>query len=77
VPHDRPKQLWVRELHPQARQWLSAPTLPPELQAYEKAAPSRCEHNSEQLACLRERFAAVREFRRVKASAIGSLRCWR
>jgi hypothetical protein len=35
VAHDRPKQLWVRALHPQAREILSAPSLPPELEAEE------------------------------------------
>jgi hypothetical protein len=41
--HDRPKQLWVRALEPQARRWLAAQTLPPSLAAFEKppAEPSR------------------------------------
>jgi len=29
VPHGRPKQVWVRALHPQARYLLQAPLLPP------------------------------------------------
>ena len=64
VAHRRPKQLWVRELHPQARQWLSAPTLPEELRVYERRRPCRCEHRPNQLASLRERFAHVSEFRK-------------
>ena len=64
VAHDRPKQLWVRELHPQARPWLGAAALPAALRGYEKALPCRCEHQPEQLASLRERFAAVAEFRK-------------
>ena len=65
VAHDRPKQLWVRLLHPQAREWLSAERLPVELQPYEKPQRARCEHALEQLGSLRERFAAgVKEFRK-------------
>jgi len=64
VAHDRPKQLWVRPLHPQARQWLCAETLPDSLRAYEKPLPCRCEQNPDQLASLRERFAQVSEFRK-------------
>ena len=64
VRHERSKQLWVRALAPQARAWLSAPTLPEKLQAYEKPLPMRCEHAPEQLRSLRERFAAVTEFRK-------------
>jgi hypothetical protein len=64
VAHRRPKQLWVRELHPQARQWLSAPTLPEELGVYERRLPCCCEHRPDQLASLREHFAQVSEFRK-------------
>ena len=65
VPHQRPKQLWVRLLHPQGRQWLSAEKLPQHLQAYEKPLQGRCEHSPEQLSSLRERLAAhVKEFRK-------------
>jgi len=63
-PHDRPKQLWVRTLQPQAREWLSAPALPPRLQAYERALQPRCELALSQIGSLRERFAAVTEFRK-------------
>ena len=35
VEHQRPKQLWVRELAPDARATLHAPVLPPALQAVE------------------------------------------
>ena len=64
VAHDRPKQLWVRQLHLQARSWLCAETLPDSLRDYEKPLPCRCEHGPEQLASLRERFAQVTEFRK-------------
>ena len=63
VRHARPKQLWVRLLHPQARAWLGAPQLPAPLQAHEKALPVRCELALGQLASLRERLAQVSEFR--------------
>jgi hypothetical protein len=63
VRHARPKQLWVRLLHPQAREWLGAPQLPAPLQAYEKALPARCELPLGQLTSLRERLAQVSEFR--------------
>jgi hypothetical protein len=64
VPHERPKQLWVRALLPQAREWLSAAELPEPLQAYEKPLRVRCELGSAQLGSLRERFAEVSEFRK-------------
>lgn len=64
VRHKRPKQLWVRALHPNAREWLSAAELPEPLRAFEKALPQRCELSPEGLACLRARFAAIGEFRK-------------
>lgn len=63
VPHGRPKQLWVRALHPQARQWLAAPELPAALQPFEKPLPVRCELTPASLGSLRQRLAAVTEFR--------------
>ena len=62
--HQRPKQLWVRALHPQAVQWLSAAELPAPLQAYEKPLSARCDLTLVQLGSLRERFASVSEFRK-------------
>jgi len=64
VPHERPKQLWVRALHPRAREWLSAESLPEDLQGYEKPVRLRCELEISQLSSLRERFAQVPEFRK-------------
>jgi hypothetical protein len=63
VPHGRPKQLWVRALHPQAQQWLSAPALPAPLQSFETPLPVRCELTPGALSSLRARFATVTEFR--------------
>jgi hypothetical protein len=64
VLHERPKQLWVRVLEPRAREWLSAESLPQELQAYEKPLRTRCEFELWQLGSLRERLAQVTEFRK-------------
>lgn len=63
VPHERPKQLWVRALDPKAREWLSAAELPVSLRAFEKTRSPRCALSPEPLSSLRERFAAVKEFR--------------
>ncbi len=43
VAHERPKQLWVRTLGTEARNWLAAEQLPERLQAYEKPIQKRCE----------------------------------
>ena len=63
-PHQRPKQLGVRALHSQAREWLSAAELPAPLQGCEKSLPARWELAPEQLGSLRERFTQVTEFRK-------------
>jgi predicted transposase YbfD/YdcC len=64
VAHERPKELWVRGLHPQAREWLAGDSLPEGLQPFEKAPSPRCQLGSEALGSLRERFAVVTEFRK-------------
>jgi len=64
VPHERPKQLWVRVLEAQAKEWLSGESLPAELARYEKPVRTRCEFSPGPLASLRERFAEVAEFRK-------------
>lgn len=61
--HERPKQLWVRGLHPQGREWLGGESLPADLQPFEKMLRPRCQWGSEPLGSLRERFAQVTEFR--------------
>ena len=68
--HDRPKQIWVRELVPNAGRKLRAPALPPEWQAVaEKAAP-HCTAKAPQLRSLVEHLRAeVPEFRRKAALA--------
>jgi hypothetical protein len=52
TPHGRPKQLWVRELHPQARATLSAAQLPAELQHVEDAVIPRSEATVSELRAL-------------------------
>jgi hypothetical protein len=39
--HDRPKELWVQPLHPQAARWLKQETMPPTLGRCERVLPSR------------------------------------
>ena len=61
--HDRPKELWVKELHPRAWQWLRARQLPAHLAGYEKSTPPACAVATEQMASLFERFAQVPDWR--------------
>jgi hypothetical protein len=62
--HDRPKELWVKELDRRAWQWLRAQPLPPHLARYEKSTPPDCVLETEQLPSLFERFAQVSEWRK-------------
>jgi len=57
--HDRPKQLWVKALVPEAPACLAAPTMPAPWQAYEKAVPARCGVASRHLPSLRDGFAGL------------------
>jgi hypothetical protein len=61
--HDRPKELWVKELHPRAWQWLRAKQLPPHLVGYEKATPPACVLETVQMPSLFERFNQVADWR--------------
>ena len=61
--HDRPKELWVKELHPLAWQWLRAKQLPPHLARYEKSTPPACVLKTEQMPSLFERFNQVADWR--------------
>ena len=61
--HDRPKELWVKELDRRAWQWLRAKQLPPHLARYEKATPPECGLKTEQMPSLLERFELVEEWR--------------
>jgi len=61
--HHRPKELWVKELDPQAWDWLRAEALPPQLAPYEKAVPPACSVPTAQLPSLFERFQQVTDWR--------------
>ena len=61
--HDRPKELWVKELDRRAWQWLRAKQLPPHLARYEKSTPPACALKTEQMPSLLERFEQVSEWR--------------
>jgi hypothetical protein len=61
--HQRPKELWVKELHPRAWQWLRAQQLPAHLAAYEKVTPPACGTKTEQMPSLFERFDRVEDWR--------------
>ena len=68
--HDRPKQIWVRELVKNACVKLRAPTLPPAWAAVEQNAQPRCPAKAPQLRRLVETLrAAVPECRSQKGLA--------
>lgn len=62
--HDRPKELWVKELDRRAWQWLRAQQLPAHLARYEKSTPPDCGLPTEQMPSLFERFEQVSEWRK-------------
>ena len=65
VRHDRPKQLWVRELRAGARELLCAETVPPEWQALESAVVPRCSYGVPTLQRMVEYFWRVKDRRGV------------
>src|SRR6266542_3380807 len=68
--HDRPKQIWVRELVPNACRKLGAQALPPEWQSVEEKAAPRCTAKAPQMCNLVEHLRAeVPEFRSKEALA--------
>jgi hypothetical protein len=62
--HDRPKELWVKELDRRAWQWLRAQQLPAHLARYEKSTPPACGLPTGQMPSLFERFEQVSEWRK-------------
>jgi Domain of unknown function (DUF4338)/DDE_Tnp_1-associated len=62
--HNRPKELWVKELAPPAWRWLRAKQLPAHLAAYEKVTPPACGTKTEQMPSLFERFDQVEDWRK-------------
>ena len=68
--HDRPKQIWVRELVPNACRKLGAQALPPAWQSVEEKAAPRCTAKAPQMCNLVEHLRAeVPEFRSKEALA--------
>jgi hypothetical protein len=65
VRHDRPKQLWVRELQAGARALLRAEALPPEWQAVESQVVPRCAYGVPVLQRMMEHFRQVKDWRGV------------
>jgi hypothetical protein len=68
--HNRPKQIWVRELVAGAGRKLSAPELPPEWKMVEESTAPRCTAKAPQMRSLVEHLRAeVPEFRSKEALA--------
>ena len=68
IPNERPKRLWIKPLHPRAREWLCAPQLPPECQAGQRpeGAGARCALKMKQLQSLREALRSIPDPRAAK-----------
>jgi hypothetical protein len=63
LKHDRPKQLWVRELRAGARELLKARTLPAAYAEVENRVAPVCEHSAPELEAMRQFFGAVPDWR--------------
>jgi hypothetical protein len=63
LAHDRPKQLWVRELRPGARTILRGRNLPQALRALEQKHPPDCPQAPEELQQMCRFFAGLTEWR--------------
>jgi len=63
VAHERPKQLWVRELRPGARTMLRGRNLPAALHGWEQPQPPACTTSAEDLARMCRFFAEVPDWR--------------
>lgn len=67
--HERPKQIWVRELVPNACAKLRGEQLPPEWKTVEEKAAPRCTAKAAEMRSLVEHLRAVPEFRSKEALA--------
>ena len=68
--HDRPKQIWVRELFPNACRKLRAPELPPDWKPVQEKASPHCAATAKEMRSLVEHLRAeVPEFRVKEALA--------
>lgn len=63
VEHERPKQLWIRELRPGARTILRGRNLPAALKALEAGQVPECPESAEELARMRGFFAGLPDWR--------------
>ena len=63
VEHERPKQLWVRELRAGARTILRGRNLPATLRALEQGPVPECPHSAQELEQMREFFAGLPDWR--------------
>lgn len=67
-PHDKPKQLWVRELQPGARTLLRGRNLPAACQASERDLPPECVQSPEELQQMEIFFGDLPEWRQRRRS---------
>jgi hypothetical protein len=65
VRHDRPKQLWVRELRPGARELLRAAELPSPWGEWEATVVPHCPYGVEPLKRMMDYFGRVKDWRGV------------
>ncbi len=63
LPHDRPKQLWMRELQPGARTVLRGRNLPEALRVVAAAHPPECPQTSAELEQIAQFFAGLADWR--------------
>jgi hypothetical protein len=63
VAHERPKQLWVRELHPGARTILRGRNLPEALRQAKGLYPPECPESAEQMGRMNGFFAGLPDWR--------------
>jgi len=66
LPHDHPKQLWVRELRPGARTLLRGRNTPAPLRAVPSAHPPECVQTPEELARMGLFFEGLADWRQRK-----------
>ena len=71
LKHDRPKQLWVRELRAGARELLKARNLPPKYAVVEERTAPVCDGTAEELGAARAFFDGVSDWRK----KIGDFNC--
>jgi len=63
LAHERPKQLWVRELQPGARPILRGRNLPPALRAVEATAPPECTATVQEMEQMVSLFGGISDWR--------------